>query len=422
MKKIFISLSFILYSVISIAQPTTIRIDPASASSGTASQLFEEINYIPLETTKESLFGDIGTLTVTDKYFIIMDDANTVLLFDKTGKFHIKISDKKLSIKNVKFLKDENRLLVYLLNEKVVTPEIIEILRKNPAEFLKLISKLITARFYDLEGNALAEPVPDSYTSIEILSSDILYPGTNASTLYMADKSLPDSTAYQLNIYKNNQLYKSWFPYNTKKDIFRCGVVNGGGIYKTNTDSAFYYTQPFDYSIYKFTADTLFPVWKFIFPMQNTVPKSMFDDSTSTKEEFKAILKKNPALITTLDNIHLMNNLLFFKVDDNQINFDKSNSFIYNLKSGSLISASKSTPDKENGYLPFFGNNFSYQNFMAQGGSYLYTSVSSLEMFQAKEATQDKKPAYSPVMENYFKTESRKSNPVIVQLKPKENL
>ncbi|MEO9021742.1 MAG: 6-bladed beta-propeller [Ginsengibacter sp.] len=70
MSRIVIILSFILCSVLSIAQPTTIRIDPANARGGTTSQIFDEVNYIPLETTKESLFGQIDQLAVTEKYFV----------------------------------------------------------------------------------------------------------------------------------------------------------------------------------------------------------------------------------------------------------------------------------------------------------------------------------------------------------------
>ncbi|MEO7315902.1 MAG: 6-bladed beta-propeller [Ginsengibacter sp.] len=422
MHKLLIAFSLLFYSITSIGQPTTIRIDPATATSGTASQLFEEINYIPLETIKESLFGDIQRLTVTDKYFIIQDDASTILLFDKSGKFHAKISDKKLDIQDFKYLKDENKLLVYLVNSKAVTPEMMELISKNLSELLNLFSKLVSARYYDLDGRALSEPVPDSYISIGIASSIELYPGTIASGAFMADKSFPDSTAYQLNIYKKNQLYKSWFPYNTKNDLFRCGVVNDGGIYKTNKDSIFYYTRPFDYTIYTFTEDTILPVFKFILPLQNTVSESLYSDSTSTKEELGAMLKKNPSWITTLENISVFNDLLLFKTVNNEWGFDQSNSFMFNLKSGSLISISKSTPDKENGYLPFLGDNFYYRNFIARDETCLYSNISSLKMFRAKEETAEKNPIYPPVLENYFKTESRMSNPVIVQLKPKENL
>ena len=133
-------------------------------------------------------------------------------------------------------------------------------------------------------------------------------------------------------------------------------------------------------------------------------------------------MRENPSFITGLDKIHLINNFLVFQIKNNEINFDASNGFIYNLRSGDLVSISKSTPDKQNSYLPFLGNSFAYDGFLTEDNKYLFTQVSSLEMFQAKENTASKNPVYDPVLENYFKTENRKSNPVIVQLKPKENL
>ena len=71
MKRLLIAVWFFFWSLGALAQSTTIRIDPAHARSGTASQIFEEVNYIPLETTKESLFGKIDQLAVTEDYFIM---------------------------------------------------------------------------------------------------------------------------------------------------------------------------------------------------------------------------------------------------------------------------------------------------------------------------------------------------------------
>jgi hypothetical protein len=92
MKKILLILILLAASILTNAQATTLRIDPSSARGGTVSQLFDEVNFIPLETIKESLFGRIDQLEVTDKYFVILDDnTNSILIFDKTGKFHAKI-------------------------------------------------------------------------------------------------------------------------------------------------------------------------------------------------------------------------------------------------------------------------------------------------------------------------------------------
>src|SRR5690606_34741442 len=61
-----------------------IRIDPATSMGGTVSDIFEEVRFIPLETTKESLFSRIGDMQVTDRYFIIYDhNGNNVVIYTK---------------------------------------------------------------------------------------------------------------------------------------------------------------------------------------------------------------------------------------------------------------------------------------------------------------------------------------------------
>ena len=62
-----------------------------------------------------------------------------------------------------------------------------------------------------------------------------------------------DSQAYELNIFKNNQLFKSEFPYNTSKDIARYGryLDNPAGFTRSQTDTIVYFTRPLNYSIYE---------------------------------------------------------------------------------------------------------------------------------------------------------------------------
>ncbi|RYE37744.1 MAG: 6-bladed beta-propeller, partial [Sphingobacteriales bacterium] len=70
----------------------TLRVDPSNSFGASASEAFDSATYIPLETTKESIFGKIDKLEVTDKYFIILDEnTNSILFFDRQGKFQHKI-------------------------------------------------------------------------------------------------------------------------------------------------------------------------------------------------------------------------------------------------------------------------------------------------------------------------------------------
>lgn len=70
----------------------TLRIDPENARGGSASQIFESIEFIPLETTSESLFGSIDQMEVTDDYFFILDTrSKSILVFNKDGRLHTRI-------------------------------------------------------------------------------------------------------------------------------------------------------------------------------------------------------------------------------------------------------------------------------------------------------------------------------------------
>lgn len=50
---------------------------------------------------------------------------------------------------------------------------------------------------------------------------------------------------------------------------------------------------------------------------------------------------------------------------------------------------------------------------------YYYTTLSSLAMFTEMKNTKSRNPHYTPTLEEYFKTQSRKSNPVILRMKIK---
>ena len=57
--------------------------------------LLDSINYIPLETTDQSLIGNIGKIYITPSNILIFDSKQTaILLFDKEGKFIRKIGQK----------------------------------------------------------------------------------------------------------------------------------------------------------------------------------------------------------------------------------------------------------------------------------------------------------------------------------------
>jgi hypothetical protein len=69
--KLFLFLWWMTLSTLSFAQVKhTLRIDPDNARGGTTGEIIDSIKFIPLETKKESVFGVIEQMEVTDSLFI----------------------------------------------------------------------------------------------------------------------------------------------------------------------------------------------------------------------------------------------------------------------------------------------------------------------------------------------------------------
>jgi len=400
-------------------KPVTIRVDPANASGESSSHIFDQIDFIPLESTKRSLFGQIDKLLVTKDYFIILDNTSTfsIFIFNRDGSFHAKISNQNSAIlPYFSYEKEKNRLLIFFLNQSAIPPQVMASAMNNPLEVLKLYSKYAFARYFDMNGRLLNEKA--SSTAIaDNFETARLSPYITATSFFLADKRLPDSTGYQLSIMKNGRSYKSWFPYNTNKDMARCGrAAGGGGFSQADNDSSFYFTRPLDYVIYKVTGDSVQPLYQFIFPLKNTIPETYFTDTFNTEKDREAYFLKNPDLIKIISDVYAFNKTILFKVSSVR------DVFIYGLRSGNLFSLNRLAPDIATSWLPLFGDRYNIKQIEAKEKEYVYISLSSYEMFKAKEIAGDKHLSYPKVLDAYFKSQTRKSNPVIIQLKPKGDL
>lgn len=79
----------------SAESPVQAIINISDAKTMNYQPLLDSINYVPLETTDQSLIGNIGKIYVTPSNILIFDSKQTaILLFDKEGKFIRKIGQK----------------------------------------------------------------------------------------------------------------------------------------------------------------------------------------------------------------------------------------------------------------------------------------------------------------------------------------
>ena len=406
---LFFITSLLVLNVLYAQDIPKLRIDPAQAYGGTVSEYFDEVEYIPLETTKESLFGDTPNFIVTDSSFIIFDiDTHCLIFFSNVGKFLSKIKYPSGIWPQVVFNYHEKRLLVNYQMGNI-----------GMSEVYTSMGSLV-----DKKKNSVPEDDLRIITHID----DSTYAAIN-SCYFPPGRAPQDININLIELYKNNKLQKSIMPFNQKENMAHCGLAPAHIISVSSAqDGTLYLSTAFTHFIYKVTKDTIQGLFQLIFPSERTIPGSFLAISDIKKLDSLRNTRwiRNDKLIISTSNISVNGNFLFFKIRPGEYIWTESSvenaqyNFIYNLKSGRLSSYEHITSDIKSFYLPISNGPRTSVNGVVNMKGYYYTPISSLLMFAAFEKNKSRNPQYPPLLQEYFATQTRKSNPVIVRMKLKE--
>lgn len=389
----------------------TLRIDPSNAMGGVASDFFTEVNYIPLETTKESLFGSIAKLIVTEDYYIILDhNTYSILIFTKTGKFHAKI-------KSVEGSKNK----IWGLSVNKFTKQII---------FTRDGYKNLT--YCDYDGKVVKTVKLGGDTAKDEISQDdfhFIEPGKSISANY--ENKLDTADKYYKTFSKslivyagdNNKVYAQGLPFKPSEGKIEY-TYTGARLFDSGIDSTFFYSKQWDYAIYTITPSGIQFSYKFIFPLLVSMPTDFMTNKLYADKKIEW-LEKNREVIYGLGNFYRTgDNLIFKTYSENGYN-NKEDNLIYNLKSGSTIAYKHILQDERSYFLPIYdqtGWTFNSNGILACNGGSIYTGVSAVGLFKAYNDNAGQNVKYPPALAEYFKKGSIKDNPAILQLKIKDEL
>jgi hypothetical protein len=409
MKKISIILfAFFIYLNVTAQEVQKIRIDPSKSFGGTISEYFDSIEYIPLETTKESLFGEIRQLVISDSSFVILDfDTRAILFFQLNGKY----------IRKVSFANDEFPNLYYDKTEQNIALNIY----KNGKRLEKDVRFTLQGIPVKKErGNSLSsENKPHYY-----LGNGYYFELNNCQIFDW--KNVSKDTVFLISIYRNDTLLKSFLPIIPANNLGFCRLAGSLTIGKADGNDIFV-GKPITNEVYWVKRDTVTNIFQFIFPQNRSYPSNLLaSTSKDLLDSAYQTLRQNPKIIYGVSNIFFKKNLLFFKTmssiyitprdgSESELQYN----FVYDTLTGKLFSLERLTPDITSFFLPVIGNLSSTEGLNITS-KFLYSSLSSLTMFSAKEKTKSKNPQYPPALQQYFKTQNRKSNPVIVKMKLRE--
>ncbi len=405
----FFAALFLLNTYIAAGQaPQTLYFDPSSTIGAPVSRVFESVTYIPLQTTKQSLFGQISRLIVTHEYFIVFDyDTQGLYFFDKSGKFIKKYKDDKYTIANMQFIEKENALYLLQINKNFrPTDQERDELARNPVS--KSSTKYGRSVLY-----ALNDVIDEQITEIQgfyIYMTNPFYLASSkwAYSSVLEDKNAKDSTDYELKISDGSKILNAYFPY-AKRNSAYLSAPGNIEFFKSGMANTTLFTRPYNYSIYKLAGDSINILYNFVLPFENTVPKTFFTKEFGSRNELQDFKQANPSYVWRINGLVPFNNYLFFSLDyqkrDRVFLFDKNGTRFYNVN--------RISPDSTNAFLPVMGWGVQYYDKTA-----VYSSISSSAMFQSRDAEKHKNPVYTALLKSYFEKSKSTSNPVIIILKP----
>jgi hypothetical protein len=392
----FFLLSF-NFSLAAVAQPVyTIRVDLDNVRGGTASQVFDSIRFIPLETTKESLFGSIDQLEITDSFFIILDRRGaSILVFNRNGKLHKRIITGGANKYFSYFAIDRNTNSIVVLN--------------NYAKALLI---------YDFDGN-----LKQKQTSPEYLQSLNIF--GNGTVLYNlrrpfdpgADVKVPFDLGYA---HGYDSIYRYMKPFDPK-------IVDGqfnimyNPISFSGQGSSCMFSLPFDYTVLQLGDTGITGKYKFVFPLSYSLPANFITDSSFKGKRAQYVYsdQDNAKKVSDISTVYRVGDYLLFSLMSGDLSMDRDYNFLYNLRNEDLLSFTKVTADSMSCYLPVLYSAFEGLN--AVYNKKVYSSIPGFLLFAFKGKT-DKPVKYPAELQDYFTNGTKNNNPVILELNLKPNL
>lgn len=353
-----------------------ILFDPNMSKGTTFSTVFSDSQIIPLETNKESLFGDISIFKLhKDNFYIFDSDTRSILIFKNTGKFIAKISSKSIKDKenkNVRLMnygidKINQRLIVYFNDDSKMA------IFNFEGKFLKF--EEFDAKFAGIFLHN-AYYLSDYITSYKTKSFDRLrkISKNNIERFDTVTNFNGDLMYYNSNLYNSDLLL---------------------------------YTKSLDNNIYIIEEDKIDTLYKFIFPLSLTFPQQNYINNFLNISE---TIKKYPNSVYSITDTYLINKYFFFKIKSYH-GFANEDCFIYDNEKEEFYSIFHLQQDSLSKNIPFplnkKGSSFSRKNILSVDNEYVYLHFASNEFISNTHNTTNAIKEFD--------------NPVIIKLKIRLN-
>lgn len=296
------------------AQVQKLYLNPKSAGSGRQAQFVDSIRFIPLEAKEGIQLGAYNNITVTARHFLVISHLDKKLfLYSKKGAFIKEISYKKLGESFFPSYNEQLNKLVFFGNNKnyaLTAKDRIKIRMdwdhpRNRKYFKKYSIDLSDTTY------AIKKEIPQKN---DIIGAHHFYGQYSWQGKISTSPLYQDSLDHELKIYQNNQLVKSFFPYNPINETRFLFQEENAYLYKTAVPSVQYVTRPYCDTIYKMVQDSLFPAYQLVLPLENSLPATFFTRPFNNKTERENYHRNNGWMFRQVHNFFETPRLIFFNI------------------------------------------------------------------------------------------------------------
>jgi|GEM_PF-2987403 len=387
--------------------------DPESITGFKASRFIEKIDFLPLQTTKQSKYLTASQFMMAGDAIVIRDNQNHILyLFDKSsGKFlyAFKNDKKRYVIDNIQYVPSKNALLIKSLNKHYTITD-----KKNTELVHKWQGRDIS-RFVSLQWLFLGDhyrrqsaPVP----SIALNNDLFYYDDGFIYRNYGNDKHSKDSVLYRLVQYdSHNRIKHQYFPFfnlpGLWSDYYRYRLQLSGNASLDNKNLLF--QLDFSPAIYELTPDTITEKYQFVFPMSSVMPQDFNQLSFRNNIDYQKYKDKNEQAFSDYYGLIEHGNYLFFNANtlaNRNRHFMLTKNILYDINKVTTDSSIYNLPPR---ILP---------RIFGQDQRYVYSIIDIPTIIKLKESLLKDK-TISKDFKDYLSVMTKDDNDIILKIQLK---
>lgn len=281
-----------LVNAIQAQQVKKIYINPKNPTIQKQTSFVDSIKFTPFESAPGVSFNEYAYVRPTEKYFLVTDYAAGYLyIYTKTGAFVKKINYKSevsnlypgYNAKTNEVVFFGNNSNYTLTSKDKVQIQLDWSNERNLKYFKKYVINLNDTAF------AIKKAKPNKY---DLIGAYAFYADQYIQTKITTSPLYKDSTGYEVNIYENEKLVKSYFPYNRVNEPKFLFTEENASTSASDTPYISYLARPYCDTVYKLVKGNLSPVYQLVMPVENSLPAKFFTDASVTKAD-KENFKRN---------------------------------------------------------------------------------------------------------------------------------